>query len=532
MGLRIGSLSNTSLNLRSLDISTQSFQKSMEQLSSGLRINRAADSPSDRAIISKMDTKIQSKSQALRNILDGVGYIQTAEGSLDEITNMVHRIRTLTIQAASDTLVKSDRQKIQEEIKQIKESIDLVSHGSTFNGVQTIIVEADRLAQLTPQAEGRADISFIIDVSASMGPFINTVKNGLSSFVNLLAGQGVSARISVTAMANKSLGNNPRGDEADWTDTTVDLTDDLTAITNEFGKYSLGSVTAYVDPYNSLLETGVSGRDTNVGTETGLDNIGRDSIVNSPNKRFNVKYYQVLVTDTLPEGQKGTVTGYATPQDPARESAVGAALAAAGSSVYVIGNAGNFSYYDGITSATGGSSFTSINNAAQMLTDLSGISMDIASNAQNTTKFIIDKSIVRFQVGSEEGEFMEIDRPHITAETLGFSGYNVDLSKTSDISSLVEVSDLALEKISILRTKFGSAQNRLESRVRNLQVNEENLQKSKSQIGDLDFAEGVVNMTKSEILRSNGMGNLSKQQDLISKIALNLLNKVPTFAVI
>ena len=531
IGLRVSSLSNAYINLRPLSINSQVAQKNMEKLSSGLRINRASDDAAGMAISSKMETELMAKSQAKRNIIDGIGYLQTAEGSLNEITKSIGRIRELTIEAASDTKTMSDRKKIQNEINQIKQSINNISEGSQFNGVKTIRVEAERLLQLPSEAEGRADISFIIDVSASMAGSITTVRNGLSSFVNLLAGQGVSARISVTSMANKALGNNPRGDDTDWTNTTVDLTEDVTTVTNEFNKYRLGVQTAYVDPYNSILEVAVSGKDTHAGSETGLDNIGRDSIVDSPNKRYNVKHYVVLVTDTLPEGQVGTMTGYPSPQSATRESDVANALQSTNTSVYVVGNAANISYYDGISSATGGASFTSINNATQMLNDLSVISTDVSYSAQASERLIIDKSIVRFQIGAGEGEFMELDRPHITSETLGLESYNVVLSKTSDISSLIELADTALEKALTLQTKFGSAQNRLESRLRSLSANVEALTNSQSQIKDLDFSDGIAAMTKSELLSSIGMANLTKHQDFISKMALDILNNVPTFSV-
>lgn len=106
----------------------------MERLSSGLRINRAADDPSGLAISEKMRAQIRGLEMAKKNAQDGISLIQTAEGALHETQSMIHRIRELAIQAANDTyLTEGDRQAIQMEINELLEEIDAVTGRTEFN---------------------------------------------------------------------------------------------------------------------------------------------------------------------------------------------------------------------------------------------------------------------------------------------------------------------------------------------------------------------------------------------------------------
>ena len=118
---------------RNLGISRLALSKTMEKLSSGLRINKAADDAAGLAISEKMRTQIKGYGQALNNAQDGINLIQTAEGALNETETLLHRMRELAIQASNDTLVTSDRQKIQEEVKQLREELTQIAWRSEYN---------------------------------------------------------------------------------------------------------------------------------------------------------------------------------------------------------------------------------------------------------------------------------------------------------------------------------------------------------------------------------------------------------------
>lgn len=110
--------------------------KAMEKLSSGLRINRAADDAAGLAISEKMRAQIRGLNQAERNIKDGISLIQTAEGALNETHSILQRMRELCVQAANDTLTKDDREKIQDEINQLKKGVDDIANNTEFNGIK------------------------------------------------------------------------------------------------------------------------------------------------------------------------------------------------------------------------------------------------------------------------------------------------------------------------------------------------------------------------------------------------------------
>jgi flagellin-like hook-associated protein FlgL len=107
--------------------------KALEKLSSGLRINRAADDAAGLAISEKMRGQIRGLAQAERNALDGISLIQTAEGALAEVHDMLQRMRELAVQAANGTMTRSDRLTIQDEINQLRQQIDRIGNDTQFN---------------------------------------------------------------------------------------------------------------------------------------------------------------------------------------------------------------------------------------------------------------------------------------------------------------------------------------------------------------------------------------------------------------
>ena len=106
---------------------------SIERLSSGLRINRAADDAAGLTISEKLRTQVRGINRAILNVQDGISLIQTAEGALNEIQSMLQRMRELALQSANDTLTSTDRMEIQKEVQQLKDDINRISYGTEFN---------------------------------------------------------------------------------------------------------------------------------------------------------------------------------------------------------------------------------------------------------------------------------------------------------------------------------------------------------------------------------------------------------------
>ena len=119
---------------RNLGISGMKLGKVLEQLSSGYRINRAADDAAGLGISEKMRAQIRGNTQAIRNAQDGISMLQTAEGAMDEIHGMLQRMRELAVQGANDTYDTNARNSMGQEIVQLRSEIDRIAGGTTFNG--------------------------------------------------------------------------------------------------------------------------------------------------------------------------------------------------------------------------------------------------------------------------------------------------------------------------------------------------------------------------------------------------------------
>lgn len=138
MGLRINT-NTASLNAqRNLMGTKLGLDRSLERLSSGFRINRAGDDAAGLAISENLKAQIRGLKQASRNAQDGVSLVQVAEGSLNEISSILIRLRELAVQAASDTIGPVERQFLNVEYDQLLSEIDRVADGTEFNGTQLL----------------------------------------------------------------------------------------------------------------------------------------------------------------------------------------------------------------------------------------------------------------------------------------------------------------------------------------------------------------------------------------------------------
>lgn len=145
MGLRIATNVQSLVSQRHLGVNSQLQKDSIEHLASGSRINKAADDAAGLAISEKMRGQIRSLRQDQRNALDGVSMIQTAEGGMQEIGNILIRFRELSIQAASDTVGDTERGFIDKEVQQLKQEVTRIAQSTEFNGHKLLNGEGDKL---------------------------------------------------------------------------------------------------------------------------------------------------------------------------------------------------------------------------------------------------------------------------------------------------------------------------------------------------------------------------------------------------
>ena len=135
MALRINTNISSLQAQRALEKNTLSTQSSFEKLSSGLRINKAADDAAGLAVSETLNAKIRGLDQAKRNANDAISLVQVAEGSMSEMSNILTRMRELTVQAASDTIGDKERSFLNKEYTQLVEEFDRIANTTEFNGM-------------------------------------------------------------------------------------------------------------------------------------------------------------------------------------------------------------------------------------------------------------------------------------------------------------------------------------------------------------------------------------------------------------
>src|ERR1043166_783763 len=172
MGMRINTNIDAFDAQRNLSMIGVQYSASVQKLSSGLRINSAADDAAGLSISEKLRAQVNGLTQAQRNAQDGISLIQTAEGALNETHSILQRMRELTVQAANDTLADSDRTAIKSEIGQLSSEIDRIAKSTQFNGKNLLD------GSLTATASAS---NFVVTSAGSLGTMANTASAAASA---------------------------------------------------------------------------------------------------------------------------------------------------------------------------------------------------------------------------------------------------------------------------------------------------------------------------------------------------------------
>jgi len=260
MGLRVNTNVQSLAAQRNLGQTTRAQESSLEKLSSGSRIVRSADDAAGLAISEKMRASIRSIRQDTRNANDGISMIQTAEGGMNEIGNILVRFRELSTQAASDTIGDSERGFIEKEVGQLKGEIDRISQSTEFNGRKLLSGEGGELEIQIGQGNKPETDRFKFDLSATdatadrLGVKDLTVKDKASAQANLdkidSAIESLSgSRANLGAMQNRlqSVVNN-----------LAVYDENLSAARSRIHDIDMASETAELSKNNILTQAGVS----------------------------------------------------------------------------------------------------------------------------------------------------------------------------------------------------------------------------------------------------------------------------------
>ena len=184
---------------RQLGIVSNKKEKSTEKLSSGYRINRAADDAAGLAISEKMRRQIRGLTQGTKNVQDGISLIQVADGALSEVNDMLHRITELSVQAANGTNDEQERDSIQSEINGITREIDRISSDTEFNGIKIFAGQKKKIAAPDSPDSGEPSVGNIDDVPPETPPVTDTAEERISQIQSSFSVTGTPVGFSAGA---------------------------------------------------------------------------------------------------------------------------------------------------------------------------------------------------------------------------------------------------------------------------------------------------------------------------------------------
>jgi flagellin len=187
---------------RNLSETSSKVAKSMERLSSGFRINRAADDAAGLAISERMRSQVRGLAQTGRNIQDGVSLVQTAEGNLDEVHSMLQRVRELAVQYKNGTLSTGDQAAIQTEVNQLASEIERIGTSAKFNGI-TLLATAGSVTFQVGVNDAETITVSTISLGASVGAFSTLSGAGAISAIDAAISSVSSARATFGAAQNR-----------------------------------------------------------------------------------------------------------------------------------------------------------------------------------------------------------------------------------------------------------------------------------------------------------------------------------------
>lgn len=469
---------------RMLGLTSSAQSKSTEKLSSGYKINRAADDASGLAISEKMRKQMRGLTQASANAQDGISAVQTAEGALTEVQDMLQRMNELAVKAANGTNAESDRTAIQNEIDQLTTEIDRVAETTKFN--ETYLLKGDKdvakaytysyknnSAAVTGTATMSTDSA--TDITASVTVAASANQDDANAVLKSLRDQGLQIEYTVPAK------------QADGTADANNAKYSVSLMGETASKYDVGITDAKQGKFtindkqgNKIADIVASGSDlAAVGSEKAT--IIASAITADIDSDKVAKYYDrdgnAIPTNALEK--------YVTTDN------TGAVAAKAGAP----------QLYDAVGNKTDIKAADIAN--LQDLTGALSLTLHVGADATSNNQITLN-----------------IDA--MSAKGLGVNGLKIDGTNDVNARDAIETIKAALQKVSDQRASLGAVQNRLEHTISNLDNVVENTTAAESQIRDTDMATEMVRYSNNNILAQAGQAMLA-QSNQANQGVLSLL---------
>ena len=502
---------------RNYSNNTSALSKNLEKLSSGYKINRAGDDAAGLAISEKMRAQITGLGKAQDNAKDGISLVQTAEGALTEVHDMLNRMVELADQSANGTYDATDRDQLQKEVTQLRDEINRIADATNFNGINLL---DGKLGSGTTGVEAASTAN----TGATAGNFkaavnfeISGLEAGKTVTIKTVDGTNGSDGISVDGSGNVTVSLKAT---AGRTITQSDI-DEL--IKNATLPESAKGLSIKIDKNIEIQTAGTADviqvnaaevKDATYATAKGSATLkntdgGNANLVFTATKAgVNTSTITVTNTPASAEGATAGINGDVSLNlDADKEytaTEINSLLNKAGANVTVA--------FDG-----------SIKGSAFLTGDASGTGATYQLGTDGTAGAgLASGGGLTLQIGDTSDSYnqLEVTIKDMHASAMGIG--SIDISTQEGAQAAVDVIKEAINYVSDVRGTLGATQNRLDHTINNLSVMEENIQDAESSIRDTDVADEMMAYTKNNILIQSAQAMLA-QANQVPQGVLQLL---------
>ena len=448
---------------RMLNKTQTNLSKSFERLSSGLRINRAADDAGGLKISQRLTSQIRGLDQAMRNANDGISLVQTTEGALNETSDILQRMRELSVQSANDSYTTADRQSLQDEVDALVDELDRISANTTFNGRNVLDGSFENMSL---QVGADSNQTITISINGASSEDIGQVYASGEGTVT----KAIEAGVNDLVINGKTIENSNDGAYGKDSDSAYSIAKSIN--NSDTGVRAEVATTSYT----AAAATGLAASDT-------LSINGVEIVADAG-------------TGMTAQETAQAINEYST------QTGVNADVNQDGKLVLTAEDGRNIK----VTAGDAGS-FTGV--ATEVVTR-SSINL---KSAESFT--VVDANdILGLTAGGGAGTTYN--------DANGTSIKTIDISTAAGAQDAITSVDNALDTISTRRGELGAIQNRLESTISNLGNINENLNGARSRLLDVDFASETVQMSKGMLLQQAGASILAQAKSS-NQFAVSLL---------
>lgn len=549
---------------RQIGITSARKLKCIEKLSSGYAINRAADNAAGLSISEKMRAQIRGLMRASDNAQDGISLIQTADGALDEVHNILQRMRELSVAAANDTNVSADRDAYQKELNELVKEIDRIGTDTEFNTKK--LLDGSCSSSGLSQSEKNKFISWL------NGSWLNDSAKKIESSLGWTLESGSTLSVSLTKSSNNYIATMSGwylGDNFTLDINTKYLTDGIAyqgsdgptlgniaadrVIAHELvHQYMFDNVSSKAMPDNWFIEglaeavngasdTRYSAYESGISTDYSAINNGIQSFDFLGNQggseaytvgylTTSYLYHQVEANslgsfktmlsemDQSDESFRDLVVKY-TPATTYEEFISG--FQSAAKTAYEANSFSNFlltecdinisdGKADPIGAADASASDVILNTGSAVMPGAASTTLTLGSGSIVNINWDIDsiRQGVTLQIGANADQTVTISIDKISSASLGVD--SLSLQSNANSSLAIKSCDDAIKAVSSIRSGLGAQQNRLEHTIAYLDNTAENLQNAESRIRDTDIAKEMMEFAKANMLEQVGLAMLTQ----------------------